>query len=190
MGRLSHVVSPVALALLLVTGCGSSDGSKTTPDSAACTAKTCASAGKNCGAMPNGCGQSVECGSCTAPQVCGGGGVANVCGSGTCTPTSCSARGKNCGMISNECDAVLACGGCTAPQVCGGGAGGANVCGTPVAVDLGTAKGDTGSSSGKCAASCMEQAGAECCTRCGCTAAVKCTPVCAKGWDCEMGKCF
>ncbi len=65
---------------------------------------------------------------CASPQTCGGGGVANVCGS-TCTPTTCAAAGKNCGSISNGCGGTLNCGSCASPQTCGGG-GVANVCGS------------------------------------------------------------
>jgi phosphate-induced protein 1 len=65
-----------------------------------CTGKTCGS---------DGCGGS--CGSCTAPQTCGGGGVAGQCG---CT-ASCS--GKTCG--SNGCGG--SCGTCSTGQVCTSG---------------------------------------------------------------------
>jgi hypothetical protein len=33
-----------------------------------------------CGAISNGCNGTVNCGTCTAPQTCGGGGTPNVCG--------------------------------------------------------------------------------------------------------------
>src|SRR5215510_12989771 len=46
----------------------------------ACIPTSCAAQGKNCGTIPNGCGDTLTCGVCTAPQTCGGGGVANVCG--------------------------------------------------------------------------------------------------------------
>src|SRR5437870_4702051 len=45
-----------------------------------CTPTTCAAQGKNCGTILNGCGGTLTCGTCTAPQICGGGGIANVCG--------------------------------------------------------------------------------------------------------------
>src|SRR5947209_9774996 len=45
--------------------------------------------------------------SCTAPQSCGGGGTANVCG---CTPTTCAAQGKSCGSIPDGCSGTLSCG--------------------------------------------------------------------------------
>src|SRR3989441_7543226 len=51
-----------------------------TPSTAACTPTTCAAQGKTCGTILDGCGGSLVCGSCTAPQTCGGAGIANVCG--------------------------------------------------------------------------------------------------------------
>ena len=45
-----------------------------------CTPTTCAALGKNCGNPADGCGGTLSCGSCTSPQTCGGGGVANLCG--------------------------------------------------------------------------------------------------------------
>src|SRR5262249_28066025 len=60
-----------------------------------CASVTCASLGKNCGTISDGCGHTLTCGSCTAPQSCGGGGVANVCG--PCPPTTCAAQGKKFG---------------------------------------------------------------------------------------------
>ena len=51
-----------------------------TPSPVACTPTTCAVQGKNCGTISDGCGGTLVCGSCTAPQTCGGAGVANVCG--------------------------------------------------------------------------------------------------------------
>src|SRR4029077_7461984 len=100
---------------------------------APCVPTTCAAQGKNCGTISNGCGGTLTCGVCTAPQTCGGAGVANVCGA--CTPTTCAAQGKNCGPIPDGCGARLTCGGCTAPQTCGG-AGVANVCGAAPATAL------------------------------------------------------
>jgi len=94
--------------------------------STACVPTTCAAQGKNCGTISDGCGNTLNCGdACAAPQTCGGGGVANVCG---CTPTTCAAQGKNCGQIPDGCGGTLDCGGCGAPSSCGGG-GTANVCG-------------------------------------------------------------
>jgi len=47
-----------------------------------CVPTSCAALGKNCGSIADGCGGTLTCGTCTAPQTCGGGGVANVCGVG------------------------------------------------------------------------------------------------------------
>ncbi|MBI5481261.1 MAG: hypothetical protein HY906_20550 [Deltaproteobacteria bacterium] len=50
-----------------------------------CQPKTCADLGFNCGAAGDGCGNLITggCGTCTAPDICGGGGVPGVCGGGT-----------------------------------------------------------------------------------------------------------
>jgi hypothetical protein len=40
---------------------------------------TCASLLANCGMVDDGCGSSLSCGTCVAPQTCGGGPQANVC---------------------------------------------------------------------------------------------------------------
>ena len=52
-----------------------------------CVPRTCASVGANCGSITNGCGGVLDCGTCVAPETCGGGGTANKCGS----PASLSA---------------------------------------------------------------------------------------------------
>jgi L-ascorbate metabolism protein UlaG (beta-lactamase superfamily) len=92
-----------------------------------CKPVTACPAGKNCGTIADGCGGTVSCGSgCSAPQTCGGGGTANVCG---CTPVTSCPSGKNCGTIGDGCGGAVSCGSaCSAPQTCGGG-GTANVCG-------------------------------------------------------------
>lgn len=186
------LVCCAAVLAISTVACGDGDKEKT-PDGAACTPKTCQSEGKNCGSMPDGCGQVIECGSCTAPEVCGGGG-ANICGAGTCVPTSCAAEGKNCGTISDNCSDVLSCGTCSAPETCGGG-GVANICGA--SPDGGTSKLDGGSVKsdtvvGPCDPTCMAQPGAVCCTDCGCSGTVKCMPECDSPyqWDCEMRCCY
>ncbi len=87
-----------------------------------CTPTTCAALGKNCGAVSNGCGATVSCGTCDAPNTCGGGGPDNVCG---CTPTTCAAQGKNCGVMPDGCNGTLECG----PMICATGSTCvANVC--------------------------------------------------------------
>jgi len=85
---------------------------------------TCAAEGANCGMIADGCGGTLDCGTCTLPQTCGGGGTPNVCG---CSPTTCAAKGANCGIIADGCGGSLNCGTCTLPQTCG--CGGPNVCG-------------------------------------------------------------
>jgi hypothetical protein len=173
-----------------LAACGDDDKSNGQSDAAPCKPTTCDAESKNCGSMPDGCGGVLKCGSCNAPEVCGGGGVANVCGAGSCTPTTCSAEGKNCGTISDGCGDVLSCGSCTAPETCGGG-GVANVCGgSKPSKDAGPSKADA--AAGACDPTCMAQAGAVCCTSCGCKGTVKCTPVCDSPtkWDCEMRCCF
>ncbi len=94
-----------------------------------CTKKTCSGLGANCGPVADGCGGLLDCGTCTAPNSCGGGGVPNQCGS-ICKRTSCGAKGANCGVIGDGCGGTLDCGTCTTPAICGGG-GTANVCGVP-----------------------------------------------------------
>ena len=57
------------------------------------------------------CGQSGgECDICTAPETCGGGQDAGVCG---CTPTTCEDEDKNCGQINDGCGVMLDCGSCS-----------------------------------------------------------------------------
>ncbi len=95
----------------------------------ACAPGTTCPAGQNCGTAPNGCGGTLSCGTCTAPQTCGGGGTPNQCG---CTPITTCGAGQNCGTIPNGCGGTVNCGTCTAPNTCGGG-GAPNQCGcTPV----------------------------------------------------------
>src|SRR5262245_14359280 len=73
-----------------------------------CTPTTCSAQGKNCGSISDGCGGTLVCGTCTAPQTCGGGGVANVCG-GTVAPPpppqlaqlTLSASGRNGETVSS-----------------------------------------------------------------------------------------
>ena len=50
------------------------------PDAGTCTPKTCAELGFGCGDNGDGCGNVIHCGSCKAPQICGGGGKPSVCG--------------------------------------------------------------------------------------------------------------
>ncbi len=92
-----------------------------------CTAKTCTDLGFTCGPAADGCGGTLNCGTCTLPATCGGGGVANQCGT-PCTARTCTDLGANCGQQGDGCGGTLNCGTCTPPQTCGGG-GTPNVCG-------------------------------------------------------------
>ncbi len=94
-----------------------------------CVPKNCADLQKNCGLVDDGCGGKVSCGTCTVGnQTCGGGGVANVCGTGACMPKTCTELGKDCGAVPDGCGNTLQCGSCSGFASCGG-AGTANVCG-------------------------------------------------------------
>lgn len=71
-----------------------------------CTPHTRAAAcgSRECDSVPDGCGGSVECGTCAAPETCGGDGTPGLCG---CTAQT---RQQACG--SRECESV--------PDGCGG----------------------------------------------------------------------
>lgn len=45
-----------------------------------CEPTTCVAAGKTCGVIADGCEGELDCGDCVDPDICGGGGVDNVCG--------------------------------------------------------------------------------------------------------------
>jgi hypothetical protein len=45
-----------------------------------CTPTTCAQLGFNCGQAGDGCGNALQCGTCTGPDSCGGGGMPGQCG--------------------------------------------------------------------------------------------------------------
>jgi hypothetical protein len=53
------------------------------PNPGKCTPLTCKAQGFNCGSAGDGCGGLLNCGTCVAPETCGGGGVAEVCGEPT-----------------------------------------------------------------------------------------------------------
>ncbi len=71
--------------------------------STTCTPRTCAQAGATCGYVGDGCGGIIGgatgpgCGTCSGSMICGGGGVANVCGSPVCNTTLCMNQ-KACPM--------------------------------------------------------------------------------------------
>lgn len=45
-----------------------------------CEPKTCGAVGEMCGVLADGCGGELDCGDCLEPDICGGGGLDNVCG--------------------------------------------------------------------------------------------------------------
>jgi hypothetical protein len=52
-----------------------------TPDvGPVCVPVDCGALGLNCGMAGDGCGNQINCGTCTAPASCGGGGLPGVCG--------------------------------------------------------------------------------------------------------------
>jgi hypothetical protein len=98
-----------------------------------CQPLTCAQLGFNCGPQGDGCGGTLNCGTCTPPQTCGGGGQPGVCGypdSGSCVPMTCGQQNINCGPAGDGCGNEIMCGTCTPPQTCGGG-GVPGQCGYP-----------------------------------------------------------
>ena len=135
--------------LVLVTACSSHDHFPiSTPgatgdggiDAGVCTLVTCATVNAGCGPVGDGCGNVVECGSCTAPDFCGGDGTPYECGGGTgsgaCVPRTCGDAGATCGVIANSCGGLTAsCGTCGAGELCGAN-GIANVCGIPPCTGL------------------------------------------------------
>jgi hypothetical protein len=112
------------------------DGSVGDAATSACVPSTCPSLTYTCGKNGDGCGGILDCGTCTAPETCGGGGFSK-CGTlnptsdggSSCTPTTCSALGFDCGPAADSCGGLLQCGTCAAPQICGGG--GFSKCGLP-----------------------------------------------------------
>ena len=105
------------------------------PHPPTCTPTTCAAAGASCGPIGDGCGGTLDCGTCAAGTICGGGGVASVCGTMSCVPTTCAAQGLSCGPAGNGCGGTLDCGSCATSTTCGGG-GTAGVCGAPACTPL------------------------------------------------------
>jgi len=111
-------------------GYGGKPGVCGSPDASSCDPLTCAAQSISCGPAGDGCGGQLDCGTCTAPQTCGGGGVPGVCGAAICTPTTCSALNLMCGPAGDGCGGILQCGTCPVNTTCGGG-GVAGMCGSP-----------------------------------------------------------
>lgn len=122
-----------AFALLSAPGCDQPGNAS--PDRS-CAAKTCEGEGWECGTLDDGCGNQVECGSCTAPLICGGGTDPHVCAPCRAETTAafCARHGRDCGPFTGEnlCGAsrTVNCGSCTNGMTCGGG-GTEGRCGTP-----------------------------------------------------------
>lgn len=93
------------------------------PDPAACGTGSssgpalCLAANANCGTISDGQGGTVNCGSCDAPQTCGGAGAANQCG---CKVMACPAggAGDSCGAVPDGCGGTVNCGSCPTGQTC------------------------------------------------------------------------
>lgn len=83
------------------------------PD-AGCMPLTCELVRAECGTLDDGCGGTLSCGTCTAPETCGGDGSPNICG---CTPRECDPL--DCEVRDNGCGALMDCGACDAPLLCG-----------------------------------------------------------------------
>ncbi len=167
MIRLSLAWSVSVLSALMVAGCGGGSGNEeafnnngeadsstsdeTGGDSSTgldpdigtgetlCTPRTCAAAAANCGPIADGCGGFLECGTCTAPQTCGGGGTPSICGAPACTAKTCMDLGAKCGPQGDGCGGLLDCGTCPAGESCGGG-GVPNECGKGALADGGVCK--------------------------------------------------
>ncbi|HTQ44248.1 MAG TPA: hypothetical protein VMI75_15920 [Polyangiaceae bacterium] len=88
-----------------------------------CTPLTCADYPTGtCGQQSDGCGNlTMNCGTCMAPQTCGGGGTPNMCGApdaGSCTPKTCAQQGIACGQAGDGCGAIIQCPACPMGQTC------------------------------------------------------------------------
>jgi len=116
-------------------------------DRCVCEAETeselCTTNKANCGVLniQDSCGQlrALNCGSCKAPEVCGGIGTANVCACAPLTDTElCAEANADCDQFesTDNCGEarVVICGDCSPPQTCGG-SGIANQCGCVPADD-------------------------------------------------------
>ncbi len=148
--------------------------SSATGSSSSCMVAVCEPG--QCGFKP-GCGGGTNCGTCDAPDTCGGGGVPNECG---CISKSCSELGFDCATTIDNCGKPIDCGACAPCSACGGG-GKPNVCGPAccpkTCADLGLNCGMAGDGCGNaidcgtCAGQCgtcggggiANQCGAECC---------------------------
>lgn len=104
------------------------------PKKPQCTPITCQAQNISCGPAGDGCGGLLQCGPCTPPQTCGGGGQYGKCGypdgGASCVPKTCQDLGLGCGPAGDGCGGLLDCGQCILPATCGGG-GTPGKCGAP-----------------------------------------------------------
>ncbi|HEX7667672.1 MAG TPA: hypothetical protein VF407_24255, partial [Polyangiaceae bacterium] len=101
---------------------GSLSGNDGGGGTGSCKPLTCADLGDTCGPAGDGCGNVIDCGTCTAPETCGGGGLPSKCG-GTagCVPKTCGELGLECGPAGDGCgNLITSCGTCTGAAICGG----------------------------------------------------------------------
>jgi hypothetical protein len=89
--------------------CQTSDGG-----SDACMPETAAQAcgANNCGTAPDGLGGFVNCGSCTAPNVCSASQGAGVCGACQPIPIGQACQNHTCGTAPDGCGGTYSCGAC------------------------------------------------------------------------------
>ncbi|MGO9837131.1 MAG: hypothetical protein ACLP1X_23290 [Polyangiaceae bacterium] len=161
VGRLACMFALVGATLVTAISCGGSGSSETVGDASLdgmgilnleagvannCKPKTCMQQGYTCGWNSDGCGNAIQCGGCTDPDYCGGGGYSK-CGAGNaggdagvCVPKTCADfPASTCGQQADGCGGLTAnCSTCTTPAFCGGG--GPSLCGT----------GDAGGDAGVC----------------------------------------
>jgi hypothetical protein len=98
-------------------GGGGVTGTCGKPTTTPCTPLACTDLGLKCGPAGDGCGGLLDCGSCVAPETCGGGGTPGACGAPTCTPKTCTGLGYNCGLAADGCGGVLDCGSCATGSI-------------------------------------------------------------------------
>jgi hypothetical protein len=72
---------------------------------------TCAAQGRNCGFASDGVGGLIDCGTCTAPETCGGAGTSGVCGLNAAN-RACLAANLKCGFAKDACGNSFECGNC------------------------------------------------------------------------------
>ncbi len=73
--------------------CGGSDTADAGAVVSTCVPMTCDDIQASCGMIADGCGNMVDCGDCTLPETCGGGGETFQCGQPTCVPQTCAQLG-------------------------------------------------------------------------------------------------